>query len=383
MNKRVLIVSQVIPQWYVDLLTASLGKDVTIDIITASEVKGNIIKSPKHNPASLKSRLVSWYNHYSFMCRWIKKNQKTKYDLIFAVSNPPINPFVGLKIKKKFNAPFIYMNWDLYPQVIRASIHNPIASIACTAWSAWNNKHYTCIDQIITIGNIMASSMNAELKNKASVKVIPIGVDTKRLKPIEKKENKFCVENGLSDKFVVLYSGKMGLGHNIEMILEAAGKVKQYKDIVFVFIGFGPKYVIIEQHIKNSRSDNIMLLPLQSEEMFPYSMACGDIGVVSQEASMAHLFMPSKVYSMMACGEAIIGIGTDKDDLSQLIKKDAIGISIVNGSADSLAESIVALYKDKETLRKYKNASRKAAEEKYDLSVIQKSYSQLFRDYLQ
>ena len=118
------------------------------------------------------------------------------------------------------------MNWDLYPQAIRTSIHNPIASIACNAWSAWNNKHYPCIDQIITIGNVMASSMNDELKNKVPVKVIPIGVDTKRLKPIEKKENKFCIENGITDKFVVLYSGKMGIGHNIEMILEAADKIK-------------------------------------------------------------------------------------------------------------------------------------------------------------
>ena len=150
-----------------------------------------------------------------------------------------------------------------------------------------------------------------------------------------------------------------------------------------MFIGFGPKYDIIEQHIRNNHSENIMLLPLQSEEMFPYSMACGDIGIVSQEASMAHLFMPSKVYSMMACGEAIIGIGTDNDDLSALIKNDKIGITIVNGSPDSLVESIIKLYKEPEMLQEYKNASRKATEEKYDLSVIQQNYSQLFRNYLQ
>ena len=56
--KHVLIVAQAIPQWYVDTLTEALGENTEIEIITGSKIRGNVIASPPHNPASLKSRLI-------------------------------------------------------------------------------------------------------------------------------------------------------------------------------------------------------------------------------------------------------------------------------------------------------------------------------------
>ena len=68
---------------------------------------------------------------------------------------------------------------------------------------------------------------------------------------------------------------------------------------------------------------NVSLYPLQPEEMFHYSIACGDIGIVSQEKKLSHLFMPSKTYDLMATGTGIIGISNGDDDLSSnLIEKE-------------------------------------------------------------
>lgn len=382
MSKRILIVSQVIPQWYVDLLTSVFDRDDIIDIITGSTVKGNVISSPKHDPTSLKSRAVSWFNHYRFMMRWIRKNKQSKYDLIFAVSNPPINPYIGLKLKRVYNAPFVYMNWDLYPQVIKASIKNPISNVCCKLWSSWNSRNFHKIDRIITIGDVMASSLNEDIKNKVDVSIIPIGVNTQVLKPIDKSLNKFCVENDLVNKFVVLYSGKMGIGHNIELILEAAKKLEHNSNIVFVFIGFGPKYKIVEDYISINSSINVKLFPLQDEDTFPLSMACGDIGIVTQESSMAHLFMPSKVYSMMACGEAIVGLCTDHDDLNSLVMCENVGLTVTSNSVDELVDVITKLSSDCIILNSYKKQSRKIAIEKYELSIIKSKYIQLFNDVL-
>lgn len=182
MSRNILIVSQVIPQWYVDLLTKSLGPDSQIDIITGSNVHGRIIKSPTFNSSSFKSRLISWYRFYRFVTKWAKHNT-TRYDLIFATSNPPINSAIGLKLKKMFHAPFVFMAWDLYPQVIRAAIHNPVASIVCSFWTNWNARNYPKIDRIITIGGIMASSIKADINKEIDVRVIPIGVNTEQMNP--------------------------------------------------------------------------------------------------------------------------------------------------------------------------------------------------------
>ncbi|MBQ7039980.1 MAG: glycosyltransferase family 4 protein [Clostridia bacterium] len=377
---KVLIVSQVIPQWYVDVITNALPKNCEIDIITGSQVSGNVIASPEHDAESFKSRLVCWWKHLRFVSRWIKQNKNKKYDLIFAVSNPPINSYIGLKLKKTFSAPFIYMNWDLYPQCIDYMIKNPVVHLMCKCWHIWNSKNYPKIDRMLTIGDVVAQSINAELKKKIDISVIPIGVNTNQIKPVLRQENIFCEQNGLMDKFIVLYSGKMGYGHNIELIIEAAKKLKDNKDIVFVFIGNGQKYELVKNAAEEN--ENIMVFPLQPAEIFPYSMACGDVGVVTEEEKMAHLFMPSKTYSMMACGMPVLGVCTDCDDLYNVISENKIGYAVTDGSADTFAQYVKKLYDEREQLEALKARARECAVEKYEITEIEKQYKTVFEKYL-
>jgi glycosyltransferase involved in cell wall biosynthesis len=379
-GKNILIVSQVIPQWYVNTLKSALGEEAHIDIITGSKITGaNIIPSPLHDARSFKSRIVCWLKHFAFMRRWMRQNRHQHYDLIFAISNPPINSLIGLTLKRRFHAPFVYMNWDLYPQVIEYGVDGFVSKTLCKLWHKWNNRNYPKIDRMLTIGEVMATTINRALSSGISMEVFPIAVDTERLRPIAKKDNPFAIEYGLTDKFVILYSGKMGMGHNIEMILEASTLLSNTPDIRFVFIGNGPKYPIVQRYITEHHSENILLLPLQPEEVFPYSMACGDVGIVSQEAKMAQLFMPSKAYSMMACGEAIIGIGSDHDDLGAMIKKYKVGVNISSSDPRDLANRIEQLHGDSQLLENYKTNARATAGNHYSIEVLQQQYDQLFK----
>ncbi len=382
MSKRVLIVAQVIPQWYVDLLTDALGPDTHIDIITGSEVKGNVIPSPPHDPRSFVSRLKCWWRHYRFMSRWMRQNKHRCYDLVFAISNPPINSYVGLKLKKVFRAPFVYMNWDIYPQIIDLTIRNPLVHFACSLWKGWNNRNYRKIDRMLTIGEVVSRSINADLKQPIRIDVMPIAVNTSFLMPMDKQDNRFCTENGLDDKFVVLYSGKMGFGHNIELILSAAEQLRHREDIVFVFIGEGQKVDLVRDAIEKNNATNVRLFPLQPDEMFRYSMACGDVGVVAEEESMAHLFMPSKTYSMLACGMPVIGICSEQDDLQRLLTTQDVGAAVTDNQTTTFCRCVLDLYEDREKLAVLKQKARVCAEEQFDLAVIKQQYTALFQELL-
>lgn len=382
MSKNVLIVAQVIPQWYVDLLTDALGADTHIDIITGSEVKGNVIASPPHDPRSFLSRLKCWWRHYRFMSRWMRQNKHRHYDLVFAISNPPINAYVGLKLKKVFHAPFVYMNWDIYPQIIDLTIRNPLVHFLCSLWSGWNNRNYKKIDRMLTIGEVVSESINADLKQPIHIDVTPIAVNTQFLTPIAKRDNLFCEQNGLSDKFVVLYSGKMGYGHNIELILSAAEQLRDFEEIVFVFIGEGQKVDLVREAIEQNNATNVRLFPLQSEEMFRYSMACGDVGVVAEEESMAHLFMPSKTYSMLACGMPVIGICSERDDLQHLLTAQGVGMAVTDNQAATLCRCVLELYENRDKLAALKEKARLCAEKQFGLTVIKQQYTALFEELL-
>lgn len=80
-----------IPQWYVDMLTVDLPEDTLIDIITGSEVEGNVIPSTKHDSNSFFQGLNAGRRYLRLMKKWMKNNKDKHYNLIFAVLNPVDN----------------------------------------------------------------------------------------------------------------------------------------------------------------------------------------------------------------------------------------------------------------------------------------------------
>lgn len=380
---KVLVLSQAISDSYMGVIRGALPPDCLIDIITGSKLeKSDTIESPPHNPNSLKLRLVSWFKYYRFVIRWARRRRPEKYDLIFATSNPPINAYLGLRLKKIFHTAFIYMNWDLYPQIIQTSMKGIVPAILSGLWNKVNSRIYPKIDQILTIGSVMGETLNAPLKNKVDLKIISMFTDTHRMKPIPKKENEFCKQYDIADKFVVLYSGKMGLGHNLEILLEASILLKRHQDILFLFIGHGQKYGIIENWIKQGKSENVKLLPLQPKQIFPLSMASGDIGFISQEKKAAKCFMPSKTYDMMACGMAIVAYSEGNDDLSLLIKRCDMGGSISENSPEKLAAVIEGIYLDRVKKEKYGMNARRFAVEEFDVSIVSEKYRTVFSQFI-
>ncbi len=378
-SHKILIVSQVMPQWYVDLIKSALPNDTDIDCITGSNVNGvRKIDAPKYVTNSFKTKFISWIKHCLFVLKWAKKNRKNKYDMIFAVSNPPLNAFIGVKLKKMFKAPFVFMNWDIYPESIEVVFGNLVIRVACKVWHKLNDKYYPQIDRLITIGEIMAESINNGLKNPIDITVLPIAADTEKIKPVRQEENPFIKANNLEGKFVVLYSGNMGCGHNIEIILDAAEILKAEENISFVLIGEGQQFESIKKRIEKSKLKNVQLFPWQPADVFPYSVACGDIAVVTEETTQSHLFMPSRTYSMMAAGEAIVGVCSDYDDLNLLITRYGIGDTLTNNDAKLLAEKIIYFAKNPDKLKECQEKARKIAEDVYSIPVISAGYRKIF-----
>lgn len=376
---RVLVLMQAATQDDIDVIVSAFPPETEILLLTGSNVSipnGEIIKTVSHNPASLVSRLRCWLAYYEDVKKWAS-TEKNGFDLIYANSNPPINSLLGLKMKKKFGAPFVYMNWDIYPQIIEESYPNIIIKFICKFWHFANNVNYKKIDQMLTIGSVMADTINAPLKNKINIGIVPMYVDTEVMQPIPKEENRFIIDNGLQGKFIVLYSGKLGFGHNIGAILVAAEKLKAYKDILFLFIGKGPKCEEVNQAI-SAGFTNVKMMPFQPYEMVRFSMASGDIGIVSQEEKLAHLFLPSKTYSMLSCGLPVIGLCSERDDLKYLLESTESGIALSNASGDDVADAVLKLYKNENLRKTMSQKARMTIEDNYSQSAISKKYGHEF-----
>jgi glycosyltransferase involved in cell wall biosynthesis len=167
--------------------------------------------------------------------------------------------------------------------------------------------------------------------------------------------------HGLQGNFVILYSGNFGQTHNIDSILDAAEKLKQYQNIKFVFIGDGYKKRLIENRIKYSNLDNTILLPFQDKSIFPHSITSGDISIVTLDARASEVSIPSKLFYYMAAGNAIISLAANNSELARLVEKYNVGVNIDEDKLNTLSCEILRLYQNREQCDLFSINSRKAS----------------------
>ena len=69
---------------------------------------------------------------------------------------------------------------------------------------------------------------------------IPVWSRRDEIYPVAREANPLRRSLGLDGKFVAMYSGNLGLAHSFDEFLEAARRLRDRADIVFLFVGDGP-----------------------------------------------------------------------------------------------------------------------------------------------
>lgn len=190
-----------------------------------------------------------------------------------------------------------------------------------------------------------------------------------RSKQGKSEENPLRREWGLEGKFVVGYSGNLGRAHEFETIIDAAEKLNNDKEIVFLFVGSGAQVELVKQEGRIRKLGNLMFKPYQPREMLNQSLGLPDVHLVVLRPEMEGLIVPSKFYGIAAAGKPTLFIGNTKGEIAEIIKKHDAGLSIVPGDSDTLATSIRLLRKDPDKLGKMGTNARKAYDAEFDMDM--------------
>jgi colanic acid biosynthesis glycosyl transferase WcaI len=138
---------------------------------------------------------------------------------------------------------------------------------------------------------------------------------------------------------VVLYSGNIGMKQGLEVVLQAAEKLKGDPNLLFVLVGTGAAVKELKQLAKTMQLDNLKFYPLQPYEDLPALMALADIHLVVQKKGAADAVMPSKLTSIFAVGGECVITAEPHTELGQMCKKHpGIARCIEPENADALVE---------------------------------------------
>jgi glycosyltransferase involved in cell wall biosynthesis len=228
---------------------------------------------------------------------------------------------------------------------------------------------YEAADGVMTLGDCMAATLAGQFdpaRTKAGrLEVVHPWADSAQLRPRPKAENWFARSHAQAGKLTVMYSGNMGMGHDIETMLNASRRLRCARDLHFMFIGAGPKWQIVADYLRQEAPANVTLLPWQPEAVVPFSLATADVALVSLEAGAEGLAFPSKALSAMAAGSALLGLSNTPSDLQILIEQFHCGLNIKPGDVEGLVKAILTFQNNPAFMNKCRERARLAVEQNF------------------
>lgn len=261
------------------------------------------------------------------------------YDVVVTKTDPPMQLLLGPIIKGRTGQTLIHWAQDLYPEVAETlEVINPEGWFAKSLrrLSTWALRRH---DRVIAIGRHMEARIAARGVDRDRIDVMP-NWPLDPITSVPHEDNAFRHEQGLEGKFVVMYSGNMGLAHCFEPVVDAAAKLQHEPDIVFLFVGNGTRRAEIKAQVERRRLSNVRFLPFQPLDRLAESLSAGDLHLVTMQNGTEGLVVPSKVYGALAAGRPQLLIGSGKSEAARIVREHDCGTVLPEATGAGVAAAI-------------------------------------------
>ena len=236
---------------------------------------------------------------------------------------------------------------------------------------------YLCADHVTVHSTGNREHVLAHGVEPGKVTVMHNWVDTDFIRPGE-RHNGFSREHGLDGKFVVSFAGVIGHSQDLDVILEAAGLLRDSSRIHFLIVGDGVEKPRLEQKAQDMSLPNVQFLPMQPRHCYPAILHASDVSLATLHAEVATPVVPSKILSIMASGRPVIACINLTGDAPHLIQEAQCGYALPPGNAQALADSILSVYADATLRTRLGRNGRRYAEKHLSVQAGAERYVHLF-----
>ncbi|HYE03187.1 MAG TPA: glycosyltransferase family 4 protein [Phycisphaerales bacterium] len=269
-----------------------------------------------------------------------------RHDVVVCFTTPPFIALVGWLLRLVRGTRFVYWVMDLYPDLpVACGVMRPRAPLT-RFFEAINRFCLRRADRTVVLGRCMRERVLA--KNVGADHVVRIGVwsDQEEVKPIPRADNPYRAEWDLGDRFVVMYSGNFGLGHDVETMCQAALRLRDDDSIRFVFAGGGKKKEVVDRFVRAHGLGNCVLAPYQPRARLDAALSVADVHLASLREGVEGIMVPCKLFGIMAAGRPCVFIGSPSSELARVLAEHGAGLTVRQGDVEALVGAIVALAGD-------------------------------------
>ena len=320
------------------------AKDFTVEDIDGVEFQ--CIKTIKYNGNGSR-RAISIFQFVGKL--WMaagKIAREFKPDVVISSSTYPLDAYACYRIAKKAKAKYIHEAHDMWPATLTEmgdmSEKHPFIRVMAKA----EKYAYSRPEKVISIlPATLQHMLDHDLSDPEKFAYIPNGIVPEDWDEPETLDEGCQAEfDKLEGKFIIGYLGGHALTNALDTFIDAAIRMKNTPDVVFVSVGKGVEKQRLMDRAKQEGLTNIVFLPPVRKKQVPTALNRMNALYIGAANSPLYRFGISmnKLYDYMMAGKPIIyGISAANNE----VKEADCGISIKPESTEELVDAIKWLQK--------------------------------------
>jgi glycosyltransferase involved in cell wall biosynthesis len=315
-------------------------------------------------PATSLGRRGTWARMTDYLSFYagalIKALLLPRFDAVVTLTTPPIIGLVGTLLKWLKGTRHVYWSMDLHPDASLALGRMPPRHPVSRALHWLSGFVYRQADRVVVLGPYMADRIALKGVGADRIRTIPVWSRREEIYPIPRASNSLRRSLGLGDAFVAMYSGNLGLAHSFEEFLAAARRLRDRRDIVFLFVGDGPRLGEVRSVREREGLANVRLLDYVPREHLHVSLSMADVHLISMRPEMTGIVAPGKLYGVMAAARPALFVGPEHCETADTIRHAGCGLNIAPGDEDGLVAAFLRLADEPALARRMGERGRSA-----------------------
>lgn len=365
-------------------VTAKVGNRLYTDHRTIIKPNKGIWNGVKYSrtytpPFNQKKNIQRLITSFWLVLTWIFKLPfMGKYDAIIIGTNPPFVYFIVPFIKLfKSKTKVLMWSFDLYPEAIFVS-NKKLPRIYEKILKRIAKYCYNQLDVIVDIGPCMRN-IYRKYNHSASEYTLPpwsFVEPTAILSTCNETRKKLFKDTALT----LLYTGTIGNAHDFSFFLKLARELNRRKASVgFCFAGFGNRFDDLKSQI-NDKDTNISFAGfVETDQELEKRLSSADIMLISLKKEWTGVSVPSKYFSALSIGKAVLFSGSKDSALSFWTKKYDLGFQLEKKSINRVADLLSEISLNPELISNIQKKSFKTYQENFSKKVICDRWSELLK----
>lgn len=330
------------------------------------------VDMPDYEEAHSRQRALNWFL-FPWRIQKLARLIPDKPDAVLSSSPSPIAFLGAQRLARKFRARLVFEVRDIWPLTLTEiggySPKHPF--IRLMQWV--EDKAYRDSDAVVSNLKNAIEHMISRGMHPAKFTWVPNGFSLTEVNQ-NASLNETASKKIPPGKFIVGYTGTLGVANALDTFIEAAGRLREHTGIAFLLVGGGKEKSALQAIVNAKKANNIVFIDpipkVEIQAMLSRFDACY-IGL-TKDPLFRFGVSPNKLFDYLYSGKPII-YGIESGDYKPVFEANA-GIQIPAEDAQQLADAVLKLYRMSAEERATMGANgRKVAIEQYEYGRLASS----------